>query len=69
VDKSFLEALLDDVFGVFSDAAEAARNIQKPLLVTRDQNFKGPLVSDFGGSEKSGFFIPVRNVPWQPVLA
>jgi hypothetical protein len=36
VDESFLEALLDDVFRVFPDGAEASRNTQKPSLVARD---------------------------------
>jgi hypothetical protein len=62
VDESFLEALLDDVLGVFSDAAEASRNTQKSLLMPGDQNFEGPSISTLGGMDKSRFFILRRDV-------
>jgi hypothetical protein len=67
VDESFLEALLDDVLRVFSDAAEASRNTQKSLLMPGDQNSEGPSISTLGGMDKSRFLILVRDVRSQRV--
>jgi hypothetical protein len=57
-----LKALLDDVFRVFSNSAEASRNIQKPLLVARDQNLKCLSIPAFGGANESRFFVATRDV-------
>jgi hypothetical protein len=62
VDESLLEALLDDVFRVFSDACEASRNAENPSLVTLDENFKCLFISTFGGKDERRFFVPARDV-------
>ena len=62
VDESFLEALLDDVLGVFSDAAEASRNAQKSLLMPGDQSFEGPSISTLGGKDEGRSVVLARDV-------
>jgi hypothetical protein len=43
--EGFLEALLHDIFGVFSPAGNAPRNEENPLLVTLDQDLEGSSIS------------------------
>jgi hypothetical protein len=62
VDESFLEALLHDVFCIFSDAGEASRNGENPLVVTPDQNFKCLSISTLGGNDKCRVFILARGL-------
>jgi hypothetical protein len=57
VDDSFLEALLDDVFRVFSDRCKTSRNGENPSLVTLDENVEGVCVSTFGGKDERRFFV------------
>jgi len=47
-----LQALLDDVFCVFSDTSEASRNGKNPSLVTLDENFKCVSISTFGSNDE-----------------
>jgi hypothetical protein len=58
-----LNALLDDVFGVLPDTGEALGNGQNSALVTPNQNFKGVLVSAFGGKNKRRFLAMAPDVP------
>jgi hypothetical protein len=62
VDESFLKALLDDVFCVFSDSCEASRNGSHPPLVTLDENFKCMSISTFGGKDEGRFVVLARGV-------
>jgi len=62
VNESLLQALLDDVFCVFSDACEASRNAEDPLLVTLDEHFECLFISTFGGKDQRAFFILARDV-------
>jgi hypothetical protein len=57
VDEGFLQALLDDVFCVFSDTSEVSRNGKNPSLVTLDENFKCVSISTFGGKDERRFFV------------
>jgi hypothetical protein len=61
VDESFLEALLDDVFRVFSDTGETSRNGENPSLVTLDENVECVCVSTFGGKDERRFFVLARE--------
>jgi hypothetical protein len=62
VDKSFLKALLDDVFCVFPDSCEASRNGQQPSLVALDEHFKCVSISTFGGKDEGRFVVPARDI-------
>jgi hypothetical protein len=62
VDEGFLQALLDDVFCVFSDTSEASRNGKNPSLVTLDENFKCVSVSTFGSNDERPFFVLVQDI-------
>jgi len=63
VDESFLQALLHNVFCVFSDASEASRNSENPSVVTLDENFKCLSISTFGGKDERCFFVLACDVP------
>jgi hypothetical protein len=62
VDESFLQALLHDVFCVFSDTGEASRNSQNPSLVTLDENLKCLSISTFCGKDEGRFFVLAHDV-------
>jgi hypothetical protein len=61
--ESFLEALLDDVFGVLPDAGETSRNGKNLSLVMLDEHFKCGPVPTFGGKDERRFFILSCEVP------
>jgi hypothetical protein len=52
VDKGLLEGLLDNIFCVLPDAGIASSKRKHSLLVTLNQDFKGPLISVFGGRDE-----------------
>jgi hypothetical protein len=51
--EGFLEALLHDIFGVFSPAGNAPRNEENPLLVTFNQHLEGFFISVLRSSNES----------------
>jgi len=62
VDESFLEALLDGVFCVFSDTREASSDGENLSLVTPEQNLKCVCISTFGGKDEGRFFVLTPDV-------
>jgi len=62
VDESFLEALLDGVFCVFSDTREASSDGENLSLVTPEQNLKCVSISTFGSKDEGRFFVLTPDV-------
>jgi hypothetical protein len=50
--ESFLEALLHNIFSVFSRAGNAPRNEENPLLMTFDQDLESFSISVLRGSNE-----------------